>query len=51
MVFEEGWLKTKAAKELGFPPTSARLVLNTWEKEGRVFEKKSEKAKREAKEE
>lgn len=35
-----------AARILGIRQTSARLIMRTWQVEGRVFEKKTEKAKR-----
>ena len=35
-----------AAKQLEICQTSARLIMNTWKKEERVFEKKTDKKKR-----
>jgi len=39
-----------SAKELGIAQTTARLIMKTWVEEGRIFEKKSDKLKREKKE-
>lgn len=35
-----------AAKHLGMPTTSARLILHTWKEEGRVFKKLTSTQKR-----
>lgn len=50
MVKEENRTLASSAKELKICQTTARLIMKIWNQEGRVFEKKSEKAKREKRE-
>lgn len=50
MVTEDGRSMTSSAKQLMICPTSARLILRTWENESRVFEKKADRLKRETRE-
>lgn len=45
-VFNGGEKVSNCAKELGICPTTARLIISTWEAEGRVFEKKAERERR-----
>jgi len=50
MVEEEKKSLASAAKELGIAQTTARLMIATWRNEGRVFEKRADRIKREKKE-
>jgi len=50
MVEQEKKSLASSAKTLGIAQTTARLIMKTWAEEGRVFEKKVDRIKREKKE-
>jgi len=50
MVEQEKKSLASSAKTLGIAQTTARLIMKTWTEEGRVFEKKVDRIKREKKE-